>query len=77
MNQNINYRRGLIKGVVALIGGVFFVQLTRLGLRAGPETEQNNQGFGRTSQPGMARHGFEGVSVAFKEVMLGSGKKLG
>ena len=77
MNENSNYRRGLIKGVFALFGGLFFVQLARFGLRPAPETAQNNPSGSRVSDPGMARHGFEGVSVAFKEVMRGTGKKLG
>ena len=76
MNENNNYRRGLIKGGLALIGGFFFFQLARFGLRAAPEMVPRNQGAQRT-ETGVARHGYEGVSVAMKQTMLGRGQKLG
>jgi hypothetical protein len=77
MNKINNYRRSLIKGVLALVGGFFFLKLARIGLGAAQESAEVNQGSKRVSEPGMARNGFEGVSVEAWGAMFGTGKKLG
>ena len=76
MQEDNNYRRSFIKRGLALIGGFFFFQLARFGLRAAPEMAPRNQGAQR-SETGVARHGYEGVSVAMKATMFGTGRKLG
>jgi hypothetical protein len=79
MNHH-SYRRGFLKGTLAMAAGFFFVGLTRIGLRAtepAAVTTEPNPGWRRVSDSGRAMHGFEGVTVAAKEAMMGSGRKLG
>ena len=75
MNENSYLRRGLIKGVFALVGSLFFLKLTRFGFREAPERAEANNTVKRVSGP--VQHGLEGVSVGLRGEMFGTGKKLG